>query len=37
MAAGGDMRMSVFGSLNDEEMDNHKVEEGLSKMRGGKA
>ena len=37
VAVGGDRRMPVFGRLNDRGVESYEVEEGMSKMRGGKA
>ena len=37
VAVDGDKRMPVFGRLNDRGVENYEVEEGISKMKGGKA
>ena len=37
VAVGGDRRMLVFGRLNDRRMESCEVEEGMSKVKGGKA
>ena len=37
VAVGGDRRMPVFGRLNDRGVESYEVEEGMSKMKGGKA
>ena len=37
VAAGGDRSLPVFGRLNDIGVESYEVEEGMSKMKGGKA
>ena len=37
MVVGGDRSMPVFGMLNDRGVESYEVEEGMSKMKGGKA
>ena len=37
VAVGGDRRMPVFGRLNDRGVESYEVEEGMNKMKGGKA
>ena len=37
VAVGGDRRMPVFGRLNDRGVESCEVEEGMNKMKGGKA
>ena len=37
MAVGADRKMPVFGRLNDRGVESCEVEEGMNKMKGGKA
>ena len=37
VAVGGDRRMPVFGKLNDRGVESYEVEDGMSKIKGGKA
>ena len=37
VAVGGNRKMHVFGNLNDGGVESYEVEEGMGKMKGGKA